>query len=62
MHFVLMHSIQDVFPEEFGPMYDKAIQTLMWQFLSRLEELLPVQTVQQEFVRLQHNTNSISSF
>ncbi|CAL8241630.1 unnamed protein product [Gadus morhua 'NCC'] len=38
---------KDVFPEEFGPMYDKAIQTLMWQFLSRLEELLPVQTVQQ---------------
>ncbi|XP_071779000.2 uncharacterized protein LOC139929845 [Centroberyx gerrardi] len=38
---------QDVFPEEFGPMYDKAIQTLMWLFLSRLEKLLPSQTLQQ---------------
>ncbi|XP_076007732.1 uncharacterized protein LOC143001811 [Genypterus blacodes] len=38
---------QDVFPEDFGPMYDKAIQTLMWLFLSRLEKLLPTKTLQQ---------------
>ncbi|CAJ1080521.1 zinc finger protein 91-like [Xyrichtys novacula] len=38
---------QDVFPEDFGPTYDKAIQTLMWLFLSRLEKLLPTQTLQQ---------------
>ncbi|KAF7656158.1 hypothetical protein LDENG_00045280 [Lucifuga dentata] len=38
---------QEVFPETFGPLYDKAIQTLMWLFLSRLEKLLPTQTLQQ---------------
>lgn len=38
---------QDVFPADFGPTYDKAIQTLMWLFLSRLEKLLPTQTLQQ---------------
>lgn len=38
---------QDVFPEDFGPTYDKAIQTLMWLFLSRLEKLIPSQTLQQ---------------
>ncbi|XP_028264581.1 uncharacterized protein LOC114437847 [Parambassis ranga] len=38
---------QDVFPNDFGPTYDKAIQTLMWLFLSRLEKLLPSRTLQQ---------------
>ncbi|KAM6896901.1 uncharacterized protein FYW49_018285 [Xenentodon cancila] len=38
---------QDVFPGDFGPTYDKAIQTLMWLFLSRLEKLLPTHTLQQ---------------
>lgn len=38
---------QDVFPGDFGPTYDKAIQTLMWLFLSRLEKILPTQTLQQ---------------
>ncbi|KAM9772926.1 zinc finger protein 37-like isoform X1 [Syngnathus typhle] len=38
---------QDVFPEDFGPTYDKAIQTLMWLFLSRLEKLIPSQSLQQ---------------
>ncbi|CAL9699651.1 unnamed protein product [Knipowitschia caucasica] len=37
----------DIFPCDFGPTYDKAIQTLMWLFLSRLEKLLPVQSLQQ---------------
>lgn len=41
------HFFQDVFPGDFGPTYDKAIQTLMWLFLSRLEKLLPTQTLQQ---------------
>uniref|UniRef100_A0A3B5KV75 C2H2-type domain-containing protein n=1 Tax=Xiphophorus couchianus TaxID=32473 RepID=A0A3B5KV75_9TELE len=36
---------QDVFPGDFGPTYDKAIQTLMWLFLSRLEKLLPAQSL-----------------
>lgn len=38
---------QEVFPGDFGPTYDKAIQTLMWLFLSRLEKLFPTQTLQQ---------------
>ncbi|XP_041714679.2 zinc finger protein 14-like [Coregonus clupeaformis] len=41
------HFFQDVFPVEFGPSYDAAIQKLMWQFLSRLEKLLPVTNFQQ---------------
>uniref|UniRef100_A0A674BU89 Zinc finger protein 888-like n=1 Tax=Salmo trutta TaxID=8032 RepID=A0A674BU89_SALTR len=35
------HFFQDVFPVEFGPKYDAAIEKLMCQFLSRLEKLLP---------------------
>ncbi|XP_034049980.1 zinc finger protein 569-like [Thalassophryne amazonica] len=38
---------QDVFPADFGPTYDKAIQTLMWLFLSRLEKVFPTQTLHQ---------------
>ncbi|XP_055790431.1 zinc finger protein 14-like isoform X2 [Salvelinus fontinalis] len=41
------HFFQDVFPVEFGPSYDEAIQKLVWQFLSRLEKLLPVSSFQQ---------------
>ncbi|XP_031677590.1 zinc finger protein Xfin isoform X2 [Oncorhynchus kisutch] len=38
---------QNVFPEEFGPQYHSALQTLVWEFLSRLEKLLPTPTLQQ---------------
>ncbi|XP_028978488.2 uncharacterized protein LOC105025852 isoform X2 [Esox lucius] len=41
------HFFQEVFPVEFGPMYDTALQTLMWEFLSRLEKLLPTPTFQE---------------
>ncbi|KAJ7984774.1 hypothetical protein DPEC_G00358270 [Dallia pectoralis] len=41
------HFYQDVFPVEFGPSYDAAIQNLMWQFLSRLEKLVFVSNFQQ---------------
>ncbi|XP_010893777.2 zinc finger protein 624-like isoform X1 [Esox lucius] len=41
------HFFQDVFPVEFGPTYDAAIQKLMWQFLSRLEKLVLVSNFQQ---------------
>ncbi|XP_029555005.1 zinc finger protein 665 isoform X2 [Salmo trutta] len=41
------HFFQDIFPVEFGPSYDTAIQNLMWQFLSRLEKLLPMSNFQQ---------------
>ncbi|CAB1351941.1 unnamed protein product [Coregonus sp. 'balchen'] len=36
-----------VFPEEFGPKYDSALKTLVWEFLSSLEKLLPTPTLQQ---------------
>ncbi|KAM9336324.1 uncharacterized protein ABDE67_019379 [Symphorus nematophorus] len=49
---------QDVFPGDFGPTYDKAIQTLMWLFLSRLEKLLPTQTLQQ-IASLLSDTSSV---
>ncbi|XP_055738633.1 zinc finger protein Xfin-like isoform X2 [Salvelinus fontinalis] len=41
------HFFQNIFPEEFGPKYDSALQTLVWEFLSRLEKLLPAPTLQQ---------------
>nr|XP_020464611.1 zinc finger protein 850-like [Monopterus albus] len=49
---------QDVFPGDFGPTYDKAIQTLMWLFLSRLEKLLPTKTLQQ-IASLLSNASSV---
>ncbi|XP_028307462.1 zinc finger protein 11-like [Gouania willdenowi] len=38
---------QDVFPTDFGPDYDSALQVLMLDFLSRLEKLLPLPDIQQ---------------
>ncbi|XP_061663043.1 zinc finger protein 420-like [Syngnathoides biaculeatus] len=38
---------QDVFPTDFGPEYDRALQVLMLDFVSRLEKLLPVPDIQQ---------------
>ncbi|KAJ8007383.1 hypothetical protein DPEC_G00116940 [Dallia pectoralis] len=38
---------QDVFPVEFGPKYDSAIQMLMFEFLTRLEKLLPIPDLEQ---------------
>ncbi|XP_010867450.2 zinc finger protein 845-like [Esox lucius] len=38
---------QDVFPVEFGPQYDTAIQMLMLEFLTRLEKLLPIPDLEQ---------------
>ncbi|KAK5876619.1 hypothetical protein CesoFtcFv8_025954 [Champsocephalus esox] len=38
---------QEVFPTDFGPDYDSALQVLMLDFLSRLEKLLPVPDIQQ---------------
>ncbi|XP_018610401.1 zinc finger protein 135 [Scleropages formosus] len=36
------HFFQEVFPVEYGPKYDTALQILVWELLSRLEQLLPV--------------------
>ncbi|XP_034146073.1 uncharacterized protein LOC105020312 isoform X2 [Esox lucius] len=41
------HFYQDVFPMEFGPQYDTAIQMLMLEFLTRLEKLLPIPDLEQ---------------
>ncbi|KAG7497828.1 zinc finger protein 14-like [Solea senegalensis] len=38
---------QDVFPTDFGPDYDSALQVLMLDFLSKLEKFLPVPDIQQ---------------
>lgn len=42
-----LFSLQDVYPTDFGPEYDGALQMLMLDFLSRLEKLLPVPDIQQ---------------
>ncbi|KAL0963125.1 hypothetical protein UPYG_G00350060 [Umbra pygmaea] len=36
------HFFTEIFPVEFGPHYDIELQTLMWEFLSRLVQLLPI--------------------
>ncbi|XP_067109565.1 zinc finger protein 11-like [Osmerus mordax] len=41
------HYFRNMFPEEFGPKYDFALQTLVWEFLSRLDTLLPTPTLKQ---------------
>ncbi|XP_060884159.1 zinc finger and SCAN domain-containing protein 12-like [Labrus mixtus] len=41
------HFFQKVFPEEFGPRFEDTLDTLMWTFLSRLEEFLPLQSFHQ---------------
>ncbi|XP_041833750.1 uncharacterized protein zgc:113263 isoform X2 [Melanotaenia boesemani] len=33
---------QEIFPVYFGPKYDAALEMLVWEFISRMEELLPV--------------------
>ncbi|KAG9330647.1 hypothetical protein JZ751_023435 [Albula glossodonta] len=41
------HFFQEVFPVEYGPTYDTALQVLVWEFLCRLEQLLPVPSLLQ---------------
>ncbi|XP_027128087.1 uncharacterized protein zgc:113263 isoform X1 [Larimichthys crocea] len=36
------HFFQEIFPVYFGPKYDAALEMLVWEFISRLEELMPV--------------------
>ncbi|XP_076145355.1 TERF1-interacting nuclear factor 2 isoform X1 [Alosa pseudoharengus] len=33
---------QEEFPKQYGAQYDRALEKLMWEFLSRLDQLLPV--------------------
>ena len=47
MHFsanqpVTPSVLQEIFPAYFGPKYDAALEMLVWEFISRMEELLPV--------------------
>lgn len=43
--------VQDIFPLHFGSKYDAALEMLVWEFISRLEELLPAPDFTQVFVR-----------
>eukprot|EP00064_Thunnus_orientalis_P004377 superscaffoldBa00000395_g4388 len=38
---------REVFPAEYGPQYDRDLQTLFWEFLCRLAQLLPVPDLEQ---------------
>ncbi|XP_068163594.1 zinc finger protein ZFP2-like isoform X2 [Antennarius striatus] len=42
------HFYQEVFPKEYGPSYDADMQLLVWEFLSKLEKLLPVPDLSQD--------------
>ncbi|XP_061817257.2 uncharacterized protein [Nerophis lumbriciformis] len=41
------HFFLEVFPAQYGTEYDKDLQTLFWEFLCRLTELLPVPDLEQ---------------
>ncbi|XP_029317385.1 zinc finger protein 2 homolog isoform X2 [Cottoperca gobio] len=41
------HFYQEVFPTEYGPCYDTNMQLLVWEFLCKLEKLLPVPDLSQ---------------
>ncbi|CDQ80104.1 unnamed protein product [Oncorhynchus mykiss] len=50
MYFLLSSACpvyQNVFPEEYGPKYDSTLQILVWEFLSRLEKLIPAPNLKQ---------------
>lgn len=34
--------LQEIFPVYFGPKYDAALEMLVWEFISRLDELMPI--------------------
>ncbi|XP_072529545.1 uncharacterized protein [Salminus brasiliensis] len=53
------HFFQDVFPVEFGPNYDSAVQTLMWDFLSRLESFLPIPDLLQTVAWLSSESSAL---
>lgn len=35
-------SLQECFPDHFGSKFETALEMLVWEFISRLDELLPV--------------------
>lgn len=39
---VSLSHLQEIFPVYFGSKYDATLEMLVWEFISRLEELLPV--------------------
>uniref|UniRef100_A0A3B4B3R1 TERF1-interacting nuclear factor 2 N-terminal domain-containing protein n=1 Tax=Periophthalmus magnuspinnatus TaxID=409849 RepID=A0A3B4B3R1_9GOBI len=41
------HSPSEVFPVDFGPKYDQELEKLLWEFLIRLDQLLPVPNLPQ---------------
>ncbi|XP_042560597.1 uncharacterized protein zgc:113263 isoform X3 [Clupea harengus] len=53
------HFFQNIFPVEYGYEYDKALQRLMLDFLSRLEHLLPVPDLTQMVSWLSCNPSSL---
>uniref|UniRef100_A0A8C6V2Q6 C2H2-type domain-containing protein n=1 Tax=Neogobius melanostomus TaxID=47308 RepID=A0A8C6V2Q6_9GOBI len=45
--YIFYFFFQDLFPLEFGPEFDNALQVLMLDFLTRLEKLIPMPNIQQ---------------
>ena len=39
--------VQEEFPEEYGPKFDEELEKLLWEFLLRLDQLLPVPNLAQ---------------
>ncbi|XP_029944348.1 TERF1-interacting nuclear factor 2 [Salarias fasciatus] len=41
------HFFKEEFPVEYGPTFDRELEKLLWEFLIRLDQLLPVPSLQQ---------------
>ncbi|XP_026003320.1 zinc finger protein 2 homolog isoform X2 [Astatotilapia calliptera] len=55
------HFYQEVFPTEYGLSYDADMQLLVWEFLSKLERLLPVPDLGQDCLQVFSNPSDFKS-
>ncbi|XP_030576045.1 uncharacterized protein LOC115773444 isoform X2 [Archocentrus centrarchus] len=53
---------QEIFPVYFGSKYDAALEMLVWEFISRLEELLPVPDFTQLAALLRDTPSSLDDY
>ncbi len=51
--FTFLYS-QEVFPVHYGQQYEATLHTLVWKFISRLDNLLPVPDIKQVLYIFKH--------
>uniref|UniRef100_A0A3Q3F222 Zinc finger protein 708-like n=1 Tax=Labrus bergylta TaxID=56723 RepID=A0A3Q3F222_9LABR len=55
------HFYQEVFPTEYGLSYDTDMQLLVWEFLSKLEKLLPIPDLSQDCLQALSSPDGLRS-